>query len=62
LQLKKSSFEEKYYALFGSTSTEIRTIQREGQNRFCLEAREGGGEREGLGSRGEKWPKQCMHI
>jgi hypothetical protein len=22
----------------------------------------GGGEREGMGNSGEKWPKQCMHI
>jgi hypothetical protein len=32
---------------------------RRGQNRFCLEARELGGEVVGSG---EKWPKQCMHM
>jgi hypothetical protein len=34
---------------------------RRGQNRFCLEAREVGGEGEGR-VRGQRWPKQCMHI
>jgi hypothetical protein len=33
---------------------------RKGQNRFCLEA--GRGESEGVGARGEKWLKQCMHM
>jgi hypothetical protein len=33
---------------------------RKGQNRFYLEARGGGGDKEG--DRGEKWPKQCMNI
>jgi hypothetical protein len=31
--------------------------------RFCLEERgRWGGDVEGEGDRGEKWPKQCMHI
>jgi hypothetical protein len=34
---------------------------RRGQNRFYLEARGLRGKRTGDG-RGEKWPKQCMHI
>jgi hypothetical protein len=34
---------------------------RKGQNRFCLEARRGGEERERTGSRREKWLKHCMH-
>jgi hypothetical protein len=32
------------------------------ENRFCLEARGVGGEREEAGGRGEKWTKQCMHM
>jgi hypothetical protein len=31
-----------------------------GQNRFCLEVRGVAEEREEVGDRGEKWPKQCM--
>jgi hypothetical protein len=31
-------------------------------NRFFLEAREDEEERERVGGRGEKWPKQCMHM
>jgi hypothetical protein len=34
---------------------------KRGQNRFCLEERRVSGQ-EGNGSRGERWPKQCMHI
>jgi hypothetical protein len=35
-----------------------------GQNRFCLEARGGGRERERKRAegRGEKWSKQCMQM
>jgi hypothetical protein len=29
---------------------------------FCLEVRGDGGEMVGTGCRGEKWPKQCMHM
>jgi hypothetical protein len=35
---------------------------RKGKNKFCLEVRGGEEEREGMGDRVEKWPKQCMHI
>jgi hypothetical protein len=34
---------------------------RKGQNRFCPEVR-WGGEREGAEGRGDKWPKQCIHV
>jgi hypothetical protein len=27
-----------------------------------LSSRKGGEEKEGVGGKGEKWPKQCMHI
>jgi hypothetical protein len=33
---------------------------RKWQNRFFLEIKRG--ENEGSGGKGEKWPKQCMHI
>jgi hypothetical protein len=32
------------------------------QSKFCLDVREVLGKREGVGDRGERWPKQCMHI
>jgi hypothetical protein len=35
---------------------------RKGQNRFCLEGKEGMEDRKGNVGRGEKWPKQCMHT
>jgi hypothetical protein len=35
---------------------------RKKQNRFCLEVRGVSREKEGVGDRGEKRPKQCMHI
>jgi hypothetical protein len=47
-----------YYAyVFSSTKLEIRAEK-------VLPGSEGGvgGEREGEGGRGEKWPKQCMHM
>jgi hypothetical protein len=46
-----------YAYVFSATKLEIRAEQ-------ILPGSEGGcgREKEGVGGRGEKWPKQCMHI
>jgi hypothetical protein len=34
----------------------------QGKESEHLRKKRGGREREGVGGRGEKWPKHCMHI
>jgi hypothetical protein len=56
LKLAKTLCLSYYCYVFSSTKLEKRAEQ------VLPGSEEGGRERERTGGRGEKWPKQCMHI